>query len=142
ATLNHNLDSIKSKLYQYLRRELSGIEIDISQELISQFTQPIEKFQTKPGTILNDHDVSSYCILNFNYTKLASLYSNKIVSSSNNYIPIHGQLPGHAPGVQDPIFGFGDELDKEYMKFEDLNNDELFKHIKSFKYLQSTSYRR
>ena len=41
-----------------------------------------------------------------------------------------------------PIFGFGDELDKRYLEFEDERNNELFKHIKSFEYLKNKNYYR
>ena len=36
--------------------------------------------------------------------------------------------------------GFGDELDKRYLEFEDEKNNELFKHIKSFEYLKTKNY--
>src|SRR5690606_24450774 len=77
--------------------------------------------------------------LNFNYTNTVEDYiaeCKKIIPNTNiNYI--HGNLSG-AQGK--PIFGFGDELDKKYLEFEDEKNNELFKHIKSFEYLQAKNF--
>lgn len=77
--------------------------------------------------------------LNFNYTSTVEDYlkeCQKIIPITNiNYI--HGNLSGING---EPIFGFGDEFDKKYLEFEDEKNNELFKHIKSFEYLQAKNY--
>jgi len=53
-----------------------------------------------------------------------------------NYI--HGDLvhPEHI------IFGYGDELDKDYQVILEMNNNEMLKNVKSIKYLETNNYHR
>ncbi len=52
-------------------------------------------------------------------------------------INIHGELKQ----IKNPIiFGYGDEVDKSYQEIEDLNENEFFKHIKSFDYFKTSNY--
>lgn len=74
-------------------------------------------------------------LLNFNYTTMADMY----LPDSSRYIinHIHGQL-------SDPdsiILGYGDEIDKHYSELTDFNDNEYLRHIKSFKYLESSNYK-
>lgn len=84
---------------------------------------------------------SSVCVLNFNYTSLPLEYLKKIKVIPTTYIPIHGELEGDDINNQGLVFGYGDELDKDYLEFENMNIDSLFEHIKSFKYLHFDHYR-
>ena len=110
-------------------------------DLIAQFEQPIKIPEARPNTIEEEKRPQKTCILNFNYTNIAALYGQKLNSTAYHYIPIHGQLQANAISAQEPVFGFGDEMDEDYIKFELLRNDEVFQHIKSFKYLQYNHYR-
>ncbi len=72
-------------------------------------------------------------LLCFNYTgtvKEYEQYGGLIL----NYI--HGELehPEHI------IFGYGDELDKNYQDILDRNDNELLKNVKSVKYLETRNY--
>lgn len=72
-------------------------------------------------------------LLSFNYTDTARKYGN--FNITHNYI--HGEL-------DDPnniIFGYGDELDKDYQSLLDMNDNELLKNVKSVKYLETKHYR-
>ena len=51
---------------------------------------------------------------------------------------IHGNLSN----PDSVIFGYGDERDDEYEKLMKKNNNEHLRHIKSFRYLDASSYRR
>jgi hypothetical protein len=82
--------------------------------------------------------------LNFNYTRTASLYLGR-----NKYFPlnhIHGEL--HNPEVfavknNNPIiFGYGDEIDENYKKIAEQNDNEYLQNIKSIRYLETDNYRR
>jgi hypothetical protein len=54
-------------------------------------------------------------------------------------INIHGELNS----IQNPvIFGFGDDVDKKYQEFEDLNDNKYLENFKSIAYLQTNSYKR
>ena len=69
-------------------------------------------------------------ILDFNYTNTTSKYHRDVIH-------IHGSLA-------DPktmIFGYGDELDENYKKLSNLNDNHYLKNIKSIRYLESGNYR-
>lgn len=71
-------------------------------------------------------------LLSFNYTATVKMYSN--FNLDFNYI--HGDLK-HPENI---IFGYGDELDKDYQAILDMNDNELLKHVKSVKYLETRNY--
>ena len=73
-------------------------------------------------------------ILNFNYTKTADLYLPNSDHFKINHI--HGTLE-HPNSV---IFGYGDELDRDYKDVSRLNDNEYLRNIKSIKYLESKNY--
>ena len=71
-------------------------------------------------------------LLSFNYTETAKRYGN--FNLEFNYI--HGELE-HPENI---IFGYGDELDKNYQDILDRNDNELLKNVKSVKYLETRHY--
>lgn len=79
-------------------------------------------------------DIEDIMLLSFNYTKTPELYT--IPGTTVNYI--HGRLV-EPNGV---IFGYGDELDDDYKKLSNKNDNECLKKMKSIKYLESDNYRR
>ena len=74
-------------------------------------------------------------LLNFNYTNTADLYLRKNERFMVNHI--HGNL--NEPDRV--IFGYGDELDENYKKMLEKNDNEYLRNIKSVKYLESSNYR-
>ena len=74
-------------------------------------------------------------LLNFNYTNTADLYLRKNERLVINHI--HGNL--NEP--DSVIFGYGDELDENYKKMLEKNDNEYLRNIKSVKYLESSNYR-
>ena len=76
-------------------------------------------------------------MLNFNYTATANKYIlNKSSVAEINHI--HGELSN----PESVIFGYGDELDENYKKLSNLNDNEYLKNFKSIKYLESDRYRK
>lgn len=71
-------------------------------------------------------------LLSFNYTATAKMYGN--FNLDFNYI--HGELL-HPENI---IFGYGDDLDKNYKDILDRNDKELLKNNKSTKYLETRHY--
>lgn len=71
-------------------------------------------------------------LLSFNYTATAKMYGN--FNLDFNFI--HGDLE-HPKNI---IFGYGDELDKDYQSILDRNDNELLKNVKSVKYLETRHY--
>ena len=144
---NNDLEIIREKLIEYLsgvQKEISDDmvkdklkawmiesfkESDISHEGLNQGNIKMEFLQAKmkktrfsPERIL---------MLNFNYTTLADLYLPK------SCIHIHGELSN----PKSVIFGYGDELDADYKKLSEKNDNEYLRNIKSIKYLESPNYR-
>ena len=72
-------------------------------------------------------------ILSFNYTKTAHLYHNQ--NFFLNYI--HGELDT----PQNIIFGYGDEMDKDYQSLKNLNDNGCLRNLKTIKYLETDNYR-
>lgn len=72
-------------------------------------------------------------ILSFNYTKTAHLYHNQ--NFFLNYI--HGELDN----PQNIIFGYGDEMDKDYQALKNLNDNGCLCNLKTIKYLETDNYR-
>lgn len=86
-------------------------------------------------------------LLNFNYTNIANQYSINNVSGDvrspkyrrkDNVINIHGSLHDDTNTM---IFGYGDELDKDYAAIEDLNDNECLENVKSIRYADTDNYK-
>lgn len=75
-------------------------------------------------------------LLNFNYTNTADLYLPKVDKFS--VIHIHGTVSK----PETVIFGYGDERDDEYEVLMRKNDNEYLRHIKSFRYLDASNYRK
>lgn len=136
---NSHFEYLKQKLIEYLaiqQDEYSRNAI-VDHEVIKCFTEGINSNEVLHTTV-SQHDPRNLYFLNFNYTNTLRKYvtkCNSIIPTDCNYI--HGILGNK---VAPPIFGFGDEFDKKYLEFEDEQNNELFKHIKSFEYVMNENY--
>ena len=75
-------------------------------------------------------------LLNFNYTHTADLYCKEASIFSVNQI--HGDLEN----PKSVIFGYGDELDKDYKTILEKNENKYLGNIKSIKYLEADNYRK
>lgn len=139
--LNKDLNLFKNKFLTYLSKEVQKLQLEPSEQLFEQFIGPVLKRDVLPEIIKENKEPENTILLNFNYTDIALRYLNKL-NSSWDHVYIHGQLDGDDKVKQAPVFGFGDELDKDYLAFEEKDDDILFEHIKSFKYLQFSNYRR
>ena len=84
-------------------------------------------------------------ILNFNYTDIENVYTENLKNNLNDeVIHIHGEL--HEKENNNPrnpiIFGYGDELEENYSKLENLNDNAYLENIKSIKYQETDNYKR
>lgn len=92
------------------------------------------------------HRPQEVLFVSFNYTSTETHYHNPPTDSefgndiSTDIIHIHGILNNKTDNKI--IFGFGDEIDKDYLEIENLNENEYLQNIKSMKYLESDSYKR
>ncbi|WMN12810.1 AbiH family protein [Marivirga salinae] len=122
--LNLNLKDISSELKTYL---CDNIKME-SSNFIPEFKKLIYSKEPK-------------LILNFNYTNTVNSYLENYDFPPNKdiVIPLHGNInDDHYPLV----FGFGDERDQMYQQIEDLNDNRLMDHFKSFAYFRNQNYSR
>lgn len=137
--VNSELDFLKNKLIDYLQEEQTRFAYNLNiKPLVECFTEIIQSDEVVTTLLEKYTTPDNLYFLNFNYTNTFNNYfkecSHKIPCHFNY---IHGEL--HSIHGK-PIFGFGDELDKRYLEFEEEKNNELFRHIKSFEYLQNDNY--
>lgn len=151
--LNSQLFFLQSKLIEYLgtielekeRKDLYDAIIDLfnptdfSTEGRKKALDNIGLENTDIEEISRNHEERNKLIpgrimmLSFNYTGTARMYGN--FNLTHNYI--HGELAN----PKNIIFGYGDELDKDYQGILDMNDNELLKNVKSVKYLETRHYR-
>jgi len=138
-SINKRFSYLAQQLKIYLMEQVLPEDFSPNEKMISLFTEEFRTVDFQGGS----HTPARYiCLLNFNYTRTADLYedfANRILGANRSamVINIHGTLINPDYPM---IFGFGDEYDKNYLEFEDLNENELFRHIKSFAYLKTDTY--
>ncbi|MCR4965686.1 MAG: bacteriophage abortive infection AbiH family protein [Bacteroidales bacterium] len=89
-------------------------------------------FESCPTYLLPDNII----LLNFNYTSTADMYLTQSDRFTVNHI--HGKLSN----PESVIFGYGDERDEKYETLMKKNDNEYLRHIKSFRYLDASNYRK
>lgn len=150
--LNGQLAYLQDWLVEYLRTIGTNQQIEELHNHIIEFFNPVD-FSTEGRKMAFDNlglDLTKYkeicenyeqqiefrperiMLLSFNYTATAKMYGN--FNLEFNYI--HGDLE-HPKNI---IFGYGDELDKDYQSILDRNDNELLKNVKSVKYLETRHY--
>lgn len=150
--LNEQMGFLQEKLVEYLRTiEMNRLKKELHHAMID-FFDPAD-FSTEGRKMASENlglDIKSFAevrndyeaqnkliperimLLSFNYTSTAKMYDN--FNIVHNYI--HGDLE-HPENI---IFGYGDELDKDYQDILDRNDNELLKNVKSVKYLETRRY--
>ncbi len=122
ANRNHLLNFLQTTSNLTLGNDIDS-QKNLGIKYNSRDFNPSSNFFLYPDDIL---------FLNFNYTKTAELYHKNFKT-----IYIHGKLEN----PESIIFGYGDELDKDYQTLRDYNDNEYLKNIKSVKYLETDNYR-
>lgn len=140
--LNKQLEFLRDKLIDYLRLESNNI-VEVKDCIIEKLNYPILKQEIAVSSNVyqdircNDTiNPESTMLLSFNYTNIIKRYERNVPRIEVNYI--HGQI--NEP--QSVIFGYGDELDKDYQKLREQKDNECLRHIKSIRYLESDNYRK
>ncbi len=150
--LNDQLAFLQDKLIEYLRTISTNRHIEELHNAMIEFFDPAD-FSTEGKKkalenmglentnleeIQNNFEEQKklrperIMLLSFNYTATAKMYNN--FNLEHNYI--HGELER----PKNIIFGYGDELDKDYQDILDKNDNELLKNVKSVKYLETKHY--
>ena len=146
--LNDELKELRSLLHTYLSQldYSKTLDLNIALKHNNHFAKDIS-LDDIPAYSYDWDKISTGHImfLNFNYTEsLSSIISSLpslFISDKEKYeishLQIHGSLKEDSESI---IFGYGDEMDKDYKNIEELNDNKYFENIKSFKYLQNNSY--
>ena len=140
--INSQLTILRNLLIRYLENEekkdvalFEGIRDNIYMPIIKRDIS-IANNKYANGNLHEEILPSKIMLLNFNYTKTPELYMKGRSDVEINYI--HGKLEN----PDSVIFGYGDELDSDFEKLKEKNNNECLRHVKSIKYLESDNYRR
>jgi len=138
-SFNDSFESVKVLLEDYLSQKVvPQISNFASAYFIDIFNKKInfDEFGKSEHTGHENPKISLF--LNFNYTNTIQHYIGEI-QGEKIILNIHGELNNPNNPL---IFGFGDELDEKYHEIENLNSNELFRHLKSFMYMQTSNYHR
>ena len=148
--LNQEFGFFEKKLKEYLSNEVLKREATIKkQPSIEEYFEKIlkkEKMQNtenflakifskgKKSDIEIKYDTT--CIVNFNYTDTDKIYAHKI-EDGDMVIRLHGELNNPKNPM---IFGYGDELAKNYSEIEELDDNRYLEYVKSIKYSLTDNY--
>lgn len=146
--LNKQMDFLRDKLAEYLgeqrsEADISGVKSTFLSNIIKEDVAQSSKETIRPfvpritfsNQQNNGYEVKRTMLLDFNYTSTTDKYKIDDTFSVNH---IHGSLSN----PEQMIFGYGDEMDKDFQELEDKNENELLKNSKSVKYLETDHYRR
>lgn len=136
--LNDDFHEVQKFLENYLSPN-TGNRVGTNSNILNKLSKIIQPELGINKGKLNEKD--NILFLVFNYTNTIDEYIScfkNIIPQNVNSIQIHGELKSSKNPI---IFGYGDELDEEYLKLENTNNDNYLKNIKSMKYLQTPNYR-
>ena len=109
---------------------------DVAERVRSQMTANVSSYFFRKFDIDEFLLPDKILLLNFNYTSMADSYMPKAKIFQLNHI--HGTLADK----DNIIFGYGDELDKNYDGLKEKNENEYLKNMKSVKYMESENYRK
>ena len=150
--LNKQLSFLQNKLVEYLKTiGTSELKNDLNGEIVENFNPADFSTEGKKRALrsigLDNYELAELSnkpykqqklrpkrtmLLSFNYTGTAKMYDGNNIEL--NFI--HGDLE-HPENI---IFGYGDELDKNYQDILDKNNNEFLRNVKSVKYLETRHY--
>lgn len=149
--LNMQLEFLRNKLIEYLKQE-NNKELVAIEEIKDKLYCPIRPeeiavadkdnvlgiAEIATGILLDKKEwpPSRIMLLNFNYTDTLKYYIGKHSNLTINHIH------GHIDTPDSVIFGYGDELDREFPRLKELNDNECLRHVKSIRYLESDRYRK
>ena len=159
--LNEEFEQVKNLLEAYLEEKVEDTKINanindlfkierILEKCLLEFRkedrEELENFYHSYNADLEEGiNVLNYC-LNFNYTRTIDKYiketkAHKAYREFGDFtnIQIHGRLNDSLNLVN---FGFGDEMDDDYKRIENLDDNEYLKNFKSFQYLQNSNYKK
>ena len=131
------MDFLRDKLAEYLNTQENTQTIpeisDIFDSLI--WIDDIASSRIMDFITYKGYSPQKTVLLDFNYTSTTTEYE---VPSKKIVLHIHGSLDN----TNSMIFGYGDEMDKDFQDLVDRNENELLKNTKSIKYLEDNNYKK
>lgn len=151
--LNKELAYLQDKLVEYLNTQQTDTKDDNLFDAIIDKLKPqdfstegsqkafdnigLDKYKFDKGYYSNEEKLCLFptqiMLLSFNYTNTVRNYRNSNI--------VHNFIHGELSTPKNIIFGYGDELDKDYRDILDKNENELLRNVKSVKYLETNRYR-
>lgn len=155
--LNNQLSYLQSKLIEYLSSfEANKERKGLRDAMIDYFnpadfsTEGRKKAIDSIGLDNNDLDIIDHEEVQYNFVTRKKLIPKRIMLLSfnytgtvrmyNNFNITHNYIHGELAKPNNIIFGYGDELDKDYKDILDRNDNELLKNNKSSRYLLTRHY--
>lgn len=141
---NDNSNNVKhlNEDFQYIKKLLEKYLTEVSKKEIPKLNGIKEILQRSGNKHYIDENKNrprfeKTIIVNFNYTNTVLNYYNTL----DKYI-ILNNIHGNLNDKENPIiFGYGDEIDENYEKIKNLNNNDFLENIKSFDYFKTSNYR-
>lgn len=131
-----SLDEDFIKLYSSYNKDFGYLESD-KRDYKEMLEDYLENGKPYDNGYRNISYPDNIMLLNFNYTDIADRY---LLNDCDIFSVVH--IHGKLDDPESVIFGYGDELDEKYRKFQEKNKNEYLTNIKSIKYLESDNYRR
>lgn len=145
--LNNMVEHSNNRASSYIRREhvdlFSDVTFNDNNGKYILNTEKLYKYLLNPSlsSIFRDFKPTKTLFLNFNYTQTELEYTKNRLFKENEIEVnhIHGTLNNN----QNPIiFGYGDEIGKDYALLEEENNNNLLENVKSIRYLDTDNYKK
>lgn len=132
--------------FELLKRELVKYLLEVNDIEKRTIKGVLEIIKNEIETDVNYNKLRSFQLnskhtlfLNFNYTNTLKAYDDKLDYPNLSFNHIHGEVINENSNI---IFGYGDEIDDYYKKFESLNINEFLKNFKSFGYFLDINYKK
>jgi hypothetical protein len=139
SDLNLSLKHLINNLEKYLNTLPKSDYIDGYMDIL---TSLISKEEVHNIELDGEVEPIDTLILNFNYTDTIKPYLERFHFNSSRQIPSVNFIHGRLNYVKNPlVFGFGDELDDDYVAIEHEKVKGYFEYIKSFWYFRTSNYR-
>jgi hypothetical protein len=147
--VNNEIDSYKDDPKNYEERFVVDINHILKNTNVPN-RNPVIKNMLLSNNAINNFNLipDNTLILTFNYTSTHYFYDNpnqfdvysKKIFTKVKDIKIHGSV--NKNDKNPVIFGYGDELDDEYISIEKLKNNNFLENIKSIKYSETANYKK
>lgn len=148
--LNKEFEKVKNLLENYLSKIFDAI-YDFDNVLKLEIINHLKSNPRRSDFLLKETEkfyhqtenlkLGKTVLLSFNYTETVEDYSNYLLDNDFEigYNYIHGKMKVKELPI---IFGFGDEMDNDYIEIENIDDNEYLKYFKSIQYLEHSTYKR